>query len=82
MYSATHVSTFGALHLRGGAWYFNCRPGFTALGEEALFSSLSSIALVKAVADEEEAEHPTQAKKLKRAWRKKANDGTATEPIA
>ena len=47
MYSAEHVSSFGAPYLRGGAWYLDCRPGFTPPGEEALFSSLSSIALLR-----------------------------------
>ena len=51
MYSAEHMRSFGALHLRGGAWYLDCQPGFTPPGEEAYFSSFSSIALVEAVAD-------------------------------
>ena len=55
MYSAEHMRSFGAPHLRGGAWYLDCRPGYTPPGEEALFSSLSSIALVEAVPEEEEA---------------------------
>ena len=54
MYSAKHVSSFGAPHLRGEAWYLDCQPGFTSLGEEALFFSLSSIAPIEAVADKEE----------------------------
>ena len=59
MYSAEHVSSFGTPHLRGGAWYLDCRPGFTPPGEEALFSSLSSIAPIEAVPEEEEAaRHP------------------------
>ena len=55
MYLAVHMSTFGAPHLKGGSWYFDCRPGFRPLGKEALFSFLSSIAPVEAVADKEEA---------------------------
>ena len=55
MHSAKHVSLFGAPHLRGGAWYLDCRPGFTPSREEALFSSLSRIAPVEAVPEEEEA---------------------------
>ena len=66
MYSAEHVSSFGASHLRGGAWYLDCRPGFTPPGEEALFSSLSSIASVEAVPEEEEASQPAQVVKPKR----------------
>ena len=54
MYSAEHVSLFGAPHLRGRAWYLDCRPGYTPPGEEALFSSLSSIVPVEAVPEEEE----------------------------
>ena len=38
MYSAEHVSLFGTPHLKGGAWYLDCRPRFTPPGEEALFS--------------------------------------------
>ena len=55
MYSAEHVSSFGAPHLRGGAWYLDCRPGFTLPEKEALFSSLSSISPVETVPEEEEA---------------------------
>ena len=55
MYSAEHVSSFGTPHLRGGAWYLDCRPGFKPPGEEALFSSLSSIAPVEVVPEEEKA---------------------------
>ena len=55
MYSAAHMSTFGTSHLRGSAWYLDCRLGFTPPREEALFSSLSSIALVEAVANLKEA---------------------------
>ena len=80
MYSAEHVSSFGAPHLRGGAWYLDCRPGYTSPGEEALFSSLSSIAPVEAVPEEEEDPQPTQVMKPKRVRRKKAKDGTASEP--
>ena len=79
MYSAEHVSSFGAPHLRGGAWYLDCRPGFTPLGEEALFSSLSSIALVEGVPEEEEATQPVQVVKPKRIRGKKAKDGAASE---
>ena len=81
MYSAEHVSSFGALHLRGGAWYLDCRPGFTPPGEEALFSSLSSIAPVEAV-PEEEAAQPAQVVKPKRVRGKKAKEGAASEPAA
>ena len=82
MYSAEHVSSFGAPHLRGGAWYLDCRPGFTPPGEEALFSSLSSIAPVEAVPEEEEAAQPAQIVKPKRVRGKKAKDGAASEPAA
>ena len=82
MYSAEHVSSFGAPHLRGGAWYLDCQPGFTPPGEEALFSSLSSIAPVEAVPKEEEAVEPAQVVKSKRVWGKKAKDGAASEPPA
>ena len=82
MYSAMHISTFGAPHLRGSAWYLDCRPGFIPPREEVMFSSFSSIVLVEAVADKEEATQPTQAKKPKRAQGKKAKDGTATERAA
>ena len=82
MYSAEYVSSFGAPHLRGGAWYLDCRPGFTPPGEEALFSSLSSIASVEAVPEEEEASQPAQVVKPKRVWGKKAKDGAASEPAA
>ena len=82
MYSAKHVSSFGAPHLRGGAWYLDCRPGFTPPGEEALFSSLSSIAPVEAVPEEEEASQPAQVVKPKRVRGKKAKDGAASEPAA
>ena len=82
MYSVEHVSSFGAPHLRGGAWYLDCRPGFTPLGEEALFSSLSSIAPVEKVPEEEEAAQPAQVVKPKRVRGKKAKDGAASEPTA
>ena len=82
MYSAEHVSSFGAPHLKGGAWYLDCRPGYTPPGEEAHFSSLSSIALVEAIVDEEEATQPTQVMKPKKVRGKKAKDATATEPAA
>ena len=82
IYSAVHVSSFGASHLRSGAWYLDCRPGYTPPGEEALFSSLSSIAPVEAVSKEEEAPQLAQVVKPKTVWGKKANDGTATEPTA
>ena len=82
MYSAMYVSIFGAPHLKGYAWYLDCQSGFTHPGEEALFSSLSSIALVEAIADKEEAAQLAQAEKPKRARGKKAKDGIATEPIA
>ena len=82
MYSAKHVSLFGAPHLRGGAWYLNCQTGFTPPGEEALFSSLSSIAPLEAVPEEEEAAQPAQVVKPKRVRGKKAKDGTASEPVA
>ena len=82
MYSAEHVSSFGTPHLRGGAWYLDCRPGFMPPGEEALFSSLSSIALVEAVPEEEEAAQPAQVVKPKRVRGKKAKDGVASEPVA
>ena len=83
MYSAEHVSSFGAPHLRGGAWYLDCRPGFSPPGEEGLFSSLSSIALVEAVpGEEEEATQPAQVVKPKRVRGKKAKDGAASEPAA
>ena len=80
MYSAEHLSLFGALHLRGGAWYLDCRPGFTPPGDEALFSSLSSIAPIEAVPKEEEAAQPAQVVKPKRIRGKKAKDGAASEP--
>ena len=82
MYSAEHVSSFGALHLRGGAWYLDCRPGFTPPGEEALFSSLSSIAPVEAVPEEEEVAQPAQVVKPKRIRGKKAKEGAASELAA
>ena len=82
MYSAKHMSSFGAPHLRGGAWYLDCRPGFTPPGEEALFSSLSSIALVEAVPEEEQATQPAQVVKPKRVRGKKAKEGAASEPAA
>ena len=82
MYSAEHVSSFGTPHLRGRAWYLDCRPGFTPLGEEALFSSLSSIAPVEAVPEEEEAAQPAQVVKPKRVRGKKAKDGAASKPAA
>ena len=80
MYSAEHVSSFGAPHLRGRAWYLDCRPGYMPPGEEALFSFLSSIALDEAVPEEKEAPQPTQVVKPKRVRGKKAKDGTASEP--
>ena len=82
MYSTEHVSSFGAPHLRGRAWYLDCRPGFTPPREEALFSSLSSIAPVEAVPKEEEAAQPAQVVKPKRVRGKKAKDGAASEPAA
>ena len=82
MYSAEHVSSFGAPHFKGGAWYLDCRPGYTPPGEEALFSSLSSIAPVEAVPEEEEALQPAQVVKPKRVQGKKANDGAASEPAS
>ena len=82
MYSAEHVSSFGTLHLKGGAWYLDCRPGFMPPREEALFSSLSSIAPVEAVPEEEEASQPAQVVKPKRVRGKKAKDGVASEPPA
>ena len=82
IYCAKHVSSFGALHLRGGAWYLDCRPGYTPSGEEALFSFLSSIAPVEAVLEEKEAPQPAQVMKPKRVRRKKAKDGTAIELAA
>ena len=82
MYSAEHMSSFDALHLRCGAWYLDCRPSFTPHGEEAHFSSLSSIALVEAVADEEEGAQPAQVVKPKRVRGKKVKDATATEHAA
>ena len=54
MYSTEHMSSFGAPHLKGGAWYLDCRPSYTPPEEEALFSSLSSIAPIEAVPEEEE----------------------------
>ena len=63
MYSAEHVSSFGAPHLRGWVWYLDCRPGYMPLGEEALFSSLSSIAPVEVVPEGEEAPQPAQVVK-------------------
>ena len=82
MYSAEHVSSFGAPHLRGGAWYLDCRLGFTPPGEEALFSSLSSIAPIEVVLEEEEAAQPAQVVKPKRVRGKKAKDGAASKPAA
>ena len=82
MYSAEHVSSFGTPHLRGGAWYLDCRLGFTPPGEKALFSSLSSIALVEAVPEEEEAAQPAQVVKPKKVRGKKAKEGAASEPAA
>ena len=82
MYSAEHVSSFGAPHLRGGAWYLDCQLGFMLPGEEALFSSLSSIAPVEAVPEEKEAAQPAQVVKPKRVRGKKAKDGAASEPAA
>ena len=82
MYSAEHVSSFGTPHLRGGAWYLDCRPRFTPPGEEALFSSLSSIAPVEAVPEEEEAAQTAQVVKPKRVRGKKAKDGATSEPAA
>ena len=82
MYSAEHVSSFGTPHLRGGAWYLDCRPGFMPPGEEALFSSFSSIAPVEAVPEEEEAAQLAQVVKPKRVRGKKAKDGVASEPAA
>ena len=82
MYSAEHMSSFGASHLRGGAWYLDCRPGYTPPGEEALFSSFSSIAPVEAVPEEEEAPQRAQVVKPKRVQGKKAKDGAASEPTA
>ena len=82
MYSAEHVSSFGDPHLKGGAWYLDCRPGFTPPGEEALFSSLSSIAPVETVPEEEEAAQPAQVVKPKRIREKKAKEGAASEPAA
>ena len=79
---AEHVSSFGAPHLRGKAWYLDCRPGYTPPGEEALFSSLSSIAPVEAVSEGEEAPQPAQVVKPKRVWGKKAKDGTTIKPTA
>ena len=82
MYSAKHMNSFGAPHLRGTAWYLDCRPGYTPPGEEALFSSLFSIAPIEAVLEEEEAPQPAQVVKPKRVRGKKAKDGTATKPAA
>ena len=82
MYSTEYMSSFGALHLKGGAWYLDCRPGFTPPREEAHFSSLSSIAPVEAIVDEEEAAQPTQVVKPKRVRGKKAKDATATKHAA
>ena len=82
IYSAEYVSLFGAPHLRGGAWYLDCRPGYTPPGEEALFSSLSSIAPVEAVPEEEEAPQLAQVEKPKRVRGKKAKDGVASKPAA
>ena len=79
MYSTAHMSIFGAPHLKDGAWYLDCRLGFTPPREEALFSSLSSTALVEAVASKEEAVQPAQVVKPKRAQGKKAKDGTSSE---
>ena len=82
IYSAEHMSSFGTPHLRGGVWYLDCRPGFMPPGEEALFSSLSSIAPVAAVPEEEEAAQPAQVVKPKRVRGKKAKDGTPSESAA
>ena len=60
----------------------DCRPGFTPPGEEALFPSLSSIALVEAVLEEKEASQPAQVVKPKRVRGKKAKDGAASESAA
>ena len=79
MYSAEHVSTIGAPHLKSGTWYLDSRLGFTPLGKEALFSFLSIIAPIEAVADEEGTQS-TQVAKPKRARGKKAKDGTSTKP--
>ena len=81
MYSTEHVSSFGAPHLKGGAWYLDCRPGFMPPREEALFSSLFSIAPVEAVPEEEETAQPAQVVKPK-VRGKKAKDGAASEPTA
>ena len=80
LYSAVHMSAFGAPHLKGGAWYLDCRPGFIPPRKEALLSSLFNIAPVEAVADKEKAAQSAQVEKLNRARRKKAKDGTATKP--
>ena len=80
MYSAVHMSTFGAPHLSSGAWYLDCQLGFTPPRKEAVFSSLSSIAPIEAIADKEEAVPPAQVVKLKRARGKKVKDSTSTEP--
>ena len=82
MYSAKHVSSFGTPHLKGGAWYLDCRLRFTPPGEEFLFSSLSSIAPVEAVPEDEEATQPAQVVKPKRVRGKKAKVGGASEPAA
>ena len=82
MYSATHMSTFGAPPLKCSVWYLDCQPGFTSSREEGLFSSLSNIAPIEAVEDEEEATEPTLVDKLKRVRGKKAKVGIATEPAA
>ena len=79
MYSAAHVSLFSAPHLKGSVWYLDYQLGFTPPGEEVLFSSLSSVASVEVVVDEDEAAQPAQVEKPKRAWRKKANVGTVAE---
>ena len=78
MYFVTHMSTFGALHLRGGAWYLDCRPSFTSRREEGMFSSLSRIAPVEA--DKEDAAQPSPMEKPKIVSGKKAKDGTTTKP--
>ena len=47
-----------------------------------MFSSLSSIAPIEAIADKEEDAQPAQVVKLKRARGKKVKDSTSTEPAA
>ena len=76
------MSSFGTPHLRGGAWYLDCPPGFTPPREEALFSSLSSITPVEAFSEEEEAAQPAQVVKPKRVQGKKAKVGAISEPAA